>query len=57
MRGREAVRTWIKPVMERYGEIYTAYEWHVVTGSLDGAGARVDMWRVACETIRQPDPR
>src|SRR2546427_10203760 len=30
MRGGEAVRSWIKPVMEKYGEIYTAYEWHVV---------------------------
>src|SRR5712691_1199851 len=30
MRGRETVRAWIKPVMEKYGEIYTAYEWHVV---------------------------
>ena len=30
MQGREAVRAWIKPVMERYGEIYTAYEWHAI---------------------------
>ena len=30
MKGREAVRAWIKPVMERYGEIYTAYEWHTI---------------------------
>ena len=30
MRGRETVRAWIKPIMERYGELYTAYEWHVV---------------------------
>jgi hypothetical protein len=30
MRGREAVRAWIVPIMERYGEIYTGYEWHVV---------------------------
>lgn len=29
-RGREAVRAWIKPIMEEYGELYTAYEWHVV---------------------------
>jgi hypothetical protein len=28
--GREAVRAWIKPTMEQYGEIYTAYEWHMV---------------------------
>lgn len=30
MQGREAVRAWIKPVMEKFGEVYTAYEWHVV---------------------------
>lgn len=29
-RGREEVRAWIKPVMEEYGEIYTAYEWHQI---------------------------
>lgn len=29
-RGREAVRAWIKPTMEEYGEIYTAYEWHTI---------------------------
>jgi limonene-1,2-epoxide hydrolase len=29
-RGREEVRAWIKPTMEEYGEIYTAYEWHEV---------------------------
>jgi hypothetical protein len=29
-RGRETVRAWIKPTMEQYGEIYTAYEWHMV---------------------------
>jgi hypothetical protein len=28
--GREAVRAWIKPTMEDYGAIYTAYEWHMV---------------------------
>ncbi len=28
--GREAVRAWIKPTMAEYGEIYTAYEWHMV---------------------------
>ena len=27
--GREAVRAWIKPTMEEYGAIYTAYEWHM----------------------------
>ena len=31
--GREAVRAWIKPTMEEYGEIYTAYEWHMVEES------------------------
>ena len=30
MQGREAVRTWIVPIMEKYGEIYTGYEWHTV---------------------------
>jgi hypothetical protein len=28
--GREAVRAWINPTMAEYGEIYTAYEWHMV---------------------------
>jgi hypothetical protein len=31
--GREAVRAWIKPTMEEYGEIYTAYEWHMIEPS------------------------
>jgi hypothetical protein len=30
--GREAVRAWIKPTMEEYGEIYTVYEWHMIEG-------------------------
>ena len=30
MHGREAVRAWIKPIMAQYGEIYSAYEWHMV---------------------------
>src|SRR4029453_4102476 len=30
MNGREAVRAWIKPIMEKYGEIYTVYEWHTI---------------------------
>jgi hypothetical protein len=30
MHGREAVRTWIVPIMEKYRDIYTGYEWHVV---------------------------
>lgn len=37
LRGREAIREWIVPVMGRYPEIYTAYEWHVV----DEAAGRV----------------
>jgi hypothetical protein len=28
--GREEIRAWIKPIMAEYGELYTAYEWHVV---------------------------
>ena len=28
--GREEVRAWIKPTMEEFGAIYTAYEWHMV---------------------------
>ena len=30
LKGREAIRNWIKPIMHQYGEIYTAYEWHSV---------------------------
>jgi len=30
MQGREAIRAWIKPIMAQYGEIYTAYEWHMI---------------------------
>lgn len=26
--GRDAVRAWIKPIMEQFGELYTVYEWH-----------------------------
>lgn len=37
LRGREAIRAWIKPIMAEYGELYTAYEWHVV----DEEGSRV----------------
>jgi hypothetical protein len=37
MRGRETVRDWIKPIMARYGELYTAYDWHTV----DADGGRV----------------
>ena len=28
MHGREAVRQWIVPLMEQYGEIYGVYDWH-----------------------------
>jgi hypothetical protein len=37
LRGREAIRSWIKPIMAQYGEIYTAYEWH----SVDADNGRV----------------
>jgi hypothetical protein len=37
MRGREAIRAWIKPIMAEYPELYTAYEWH----SVDEASGRV----------------
>jgi ketosteroid isomerase-like protein len=30
LKGREAIRAWIKPIMAQYGEIYTVYEWHAV---------------------------
>jgi hypothetical protein len=30
MHGREKVRSWIKPIMEEYCELYTAYEWHTI---------------------------
>jgi len=29
MHGRETIRAWIKPTMEEYPEVYTAYEWHL----------------------------
>ena len=37
MKGREQIRAWIKPIMEQYCELYTAYEWHTI----DEAGGRV----------------
>ena len=37
LKGREAIRAWIKPIMAQYGELYTAYEWH----SVDAAAGRV----------------
>ena len=36
MRGREAVRAWIKPLMAQYGEIYGVYDWHLVDPSGNG---------------------
>lgn len=36
MRGRETIREWIKPIMDQFGELYTAYEWHMC-----GADGRV----------------
>jgi hypothetical protein len=30
MQGRETVRRWIVPIMDKYRELYTGYEWHVV---------------------------
>lgn len=33
MEGREAIRAWIKPIMAQYGELYTAYEWHMAEPS------------------------
>src|SRR5262245_27909079 len=37
MRGRAVVRAWIVPIMEKYRELYTSYEWHTV----DPEGGRV----------------
>jgi hypothetical protein len=37
LKGREAIRAWIKPIMAQFGELYTAYEWHMV----DPASGRV----------------
>ncbi len=34
LKGREAIRNWIKPIMEQYCELYTAYEWHTVDPEL-----------------------
>lgn len=33
MKGRETVRAWIKPLMEKYTSIYGVYEWHTVDPS------------------------
>jgi len=37
LKGREAIRAWIKPIMAQYSEIYTVYEWH----SVDADAGRV----------------
>jgi hypothetical protein len=37
MKGREEIRAWIKPIMEQFCELYTAYAWHTV----DEAAGRV----------------
>ncbi len=34
-RGREEIRAWIKPIMEEYCELYTAYEWHTLDPERD----------------------
>ncbi len=33
MKGREAIHRWIVPIMDKYCELYTAYEWHMVDES------------------------
>ena len=48
MKGREAIRAWIKPIMVEYCELYTAYEWHIV----DEASGRV----VVCMQNRRDHP-
>jgi ketosteroid isomerase-like protein len=32
MHGRAAIKAWIGPIMDKFSELYTAYEWHMVTG-------------------------
>ena len=34
LKGREAIRAWIKPIMEQFCELYTVYEWHSVDPEL-----------------------
>ena len=44
--GREEIRRWIKPTMERVPELYTALGWYAIDGN-----------RVVCEAInRRDDP-
>lgn len=33
LKGREAIRAWIKPIMAQFCELYTAYEWHMTDPS------------------------
>lgn len=42
--GREAIRAWIKPIMARFPELYTALGWYVIDGD-----------RVVCEAINRRD--
>ena len=37
LKGRKVIREWIVPIMEQYGELYTAYEWHTVDPELGKA--------------------
>ena len=37
LKGRKVIRDWIVPIMEQYGELYTAYEWHTVDPELGKA--------------------
>jgi ketosteroid isomerase-like protein len=32
MHGRDAIKAWIIPIMDKFSELYTAYEWHMVQG-------------------------
>ena len=32
MHGRDAIKAWIRPIMDQYSELYTAYEWHMIDG-------------------------
>jgi SnoaL-like domain len=34
-RGPAEIRTWLEPTMERYCELYTVYEWHVIDPEAD----------------------
>ena len=32
MNGRDEIKAWIRPIMDQYSELYTAYEWHMIDG-------------------------